>query len=115
MSEVNGEVAGGRATSAVPVGMVGTSFVAGADPGVWLGPVVVCTTAGTTMAPMVGGVVVLGERSSLPREKPQTTSPAARTTATVEPMRMSRERRLDFIALFSATATRPTLMTVPCS
>src|SRR5512143_2810697 len=107
-SGVSGDVTG-NATSAVPVGMVGTSSVAGAEPGVWLGPVVVCTTAGTTMSPMVGGVVVPGERSALPREKPHTTSPAAARTATVEPMRTRRDRRLDAIALFSGAATRPTL------
>jgi hypothetical protein len=101
--EMSAEI-GGNATSAVPVGVVAMSAVAGADPEgrTPLGSVV-WTAAGLSITPMVGGVLEFGERSSLAREKPQATSPAAAATPTVEAMRTTRDRRFDSIVSTTAT------------
>lgn len=95
---------GGKATSAVPTGTRITSSVGGADP-VDNPPMllVVCTSAGDWMTPIVGGVSESCERSSSALEKPYPTSPAAATTPMVEAMRTTRDRRLDSIVSTTTT------------
>jgi hypothetical protein len=96
---------GGNATSAVPVGIVGTSAVAGAVPEGTATPCVVATCAGAWITPTIGAVSVLGTRSSSDLEKPYATSAAAATTPTVTAIIVVRDRRLDSVV----STTRPTL------
>ena len=93
---------GGKATSAVPAGKTGTSAVPGAEPDGAPTAWVVSTSAGPLMT-SPGDVSDVGERSSLPREKPQATSPAASTTPTVEPILTTRDRRFDWIVCTTPT------------
>ena len=93
---------GGKATSAVPVGMVGTSAVPGVvcdGPG---GPSVVATLAGDWMTPTIGIVSVPG-RGSSDLENPYATSAAATMTAMVTAMSVVRDRR--FGSIGSTTLT----------
>ena len=98
---------GGKAMSAVPLGTLGTSTVAGADAVGPAEPWVMCTSAGLWITPIVGGVFESGERLSLARAKPHATSAAATTMPTVEPIRTTRDRRFDSIV----STTAPTLPT----
>jgi hypothetical protein len=94
---------GGKTTSAVPVGTVGTSAVSGADPTGREPFCVVATSPGERMAPIVGGVVEFGTRSSSSDvENPYATRAAAMTTPAVTAIRVVRDRRFD--ALGSATS-----------
>lgn len=94
---------GGKTTSAVPVGTVGTSAVAGADPAGREPFCVVATSPGDRMAPIVGGVVEVGTRSSSSDvEKPYATSTAAMITPTVTAIRVVRDRRF---GSFGSTTT----------
>ena len=85
---------GGNATSAVPVGTVGTSLVAGAEPGTTTSFCVVNTCAGAWMTPIVGGVLESGSRLSSERENPYATRAPATTTPAVTPTRVRRDRCL---------------------
>ena len=101
---------GGKATSAVPVGTVGTSFVAGAEPGTATSGCVTNTCAGDWMMPIVGGVLEFGSRWSSERENPNATRAPATTTPAVTPMRVRRERR--FASIGSSTTGSTTITTL---
>ena len=96
---------GGKATSTVSVvGTSGRSTVA-AVAGEKAGPWVVATCAGDWMAPIVGGVLEFGSRSSFDRENPYATSTPATITPAVTAIRVVRDRRFDSIG----STTTPTL------
>jgi hypothetical protein len=94
---------GGKMTSAVPVGTVGTSLVAGADPEVTARANVVATSAGAWMTPMMTVVVEAGARSSSDCANPNATSAAATTAPTVTTMRVLRDRRSGSIGSTTTT------------
>ena len=100
---------GGNATSAVPVGTVGTSLVAGAEPGTATSFCVVNTCAGDWMTPIVGGVLEIGSRASSERENPYATRAPATTTPAVTPMRVRRDRRFASIGSTTGSTTITTL------
>ena len=93
---------GGKATSAVPVGTVGTSLVAGPEPGTATSRVV-NTCAGAWMTPIVGGVLGSGCESSSERENPYATSAPATTTPAVALMMVRRDRCLGSIGFTTIT------------
>lgn len=84
--------AGGRTTSAVPVGIVGTSAVAGAEPDRTAGDSVVATTAGAWITPIVAGGLTPGSRSSSDLENPYASSAPATITPAVTASRVRRDR-----------------------
>lgn len=116
--------AGGRGTSTVPGGIVGTSSVLGAETCEAIVEMVVTamvelTTAGCSITPIVGetvgGVLESGSRSSSPREKPHTTRPAASSTAAVDPIRIRRERRRDCMLSATQRTLTPASTRLPSS
>jgi hypothetical protein len=100
---------GGNGTSAVPVGTVGTSLVAGPEPGTATSACVVNTCAGAWMTPIVGGVLETGSESSSERENPYATSAPATATPAVTPMRVRRDRRFASLGSTTGSTTITTL------
>lgn len=92
----------GKTTSAVPVGIVGTSTVAGAVPA-GTAECVVATCAGAWMAPIVGGVLTAGSRSSSDLENPYARRAPATTTPAVTATTVRRERARDSIGSTTTT------------